>query len=153
MAGYMPVAFELRSHGGSAGYGQSGPDDAVGPQHADAEIGDMHRAAFALAVAGLLAVDLGHHLLHVRALGYAVAVAAVVAYEAVLNTQVLAHPCGDGFLPDVGVDEADDVAGIELSHHSLLEATDGKHRRVQIDECLIIQDHWQPPTFTDFRRS
>ena len=54
-------------------------DDAVRAEDAGVDVGDVHRAALALAVAGRLAEQLGHHQRRVAALGDAVAVAAVGA--------------------------------------------------------------------------
>ena len=42
--------------------------DAVGAQNATVAVGDMHRAAFALAVAGRLSKQLRHHVLQIAAL-------------------------------------------------------------------------------------
>ena len=51
--------------------------DPVRPIMPFDEIGDMHRTALAAACAGRLAVDFGHHFLHVDALGDAMAVPSV----------------------------------------------------------------------------
>src|SRR4029077_5027916 len=68
---------------GPAGEGRPAADDAVGAEHALGQVGDVHRAALAVAAAGLAAVDLGHHLADVHALGDAVAVAAMGAGDGV----------------------------------------------------------------------
>ena len=52
------------------------PHDAVGPEHVEVEVADVHRPALAVAVAGRLPHELGHHLPEVAALGDEVAVAA-----------------------------------------------------------------------------
>ena len=54
-------------------------DDRVRAEVAVGVVGDVHRAALAAAVAGLLAEQLGEHPADVGALGQAVAVAAVRA--------------------------------------------------------------------------
>ena len=72
-----PLPVHLRREPRAGDDRDAAGDDAVGAEHADAEIGDVHGAALALAVAGLPAVELGHHALEVGALGDAVAVAAM----------------------------------------------------------------------------
>ena len=71
------LAFHLRRQAGAGDDRDPAGDDAVGAEHADAEIGDVHRAALALAIAGLPAVELGHHAVEIGALGDAMAVAAM----------------------------------------------------------------------------
>ncbi|MNN15015.1 hypothetical protein D3C81_1281100 [compost metagenome] len=99
----------------------------------------MHRAALALADAGLLAVDLGHHPVHIDALGDAMAVAAVVGGNAVLVVQMGHHPGGAGFLAGIEVDEAGNFAGGELHMQALLEGADGAHDPVGMEELFGIQ--------------
>src|SRR5690606_8360006 len=52
-------------------------NDAVGPEIAFGNVGYVHGTATALAIACRLAEELGKHPLHIRALGDAVAVAAM----------------------------------------------------------------------------
>ena len=70
---------------------QAAADDAIGADDALAEVGDVHRAALALAVAGGPAIQLGEHVLDFAALGQHVAVAAVGAGDIVVLAQ-----CGAG---------------------------------------------------------
>src|SRR5205823_8011531 len=74
---HASLAFHLRCQAGAGDDCNPSGDDAIGAEHADPEIGDVHRAAFALAVAGLPAIELGHHAVEVGTLGDAVAVAAM----------------------------------------------------------------------------
>ena len=81
--------------------------DAVGPEHAHAEVGDVHGAAHAPAAAGALAEHLGHHGAQVRALGDAVPVAAVGARSCSPSRfEVRAHSGGHGLLAVVLVHAA-----------------------------------------------
>ena len=66
-------------------------DHAVGAEHADGEIGDVHRAALAAAIAGGAAVELRHHARGIGALGDRVAVAAVIRRQPVVLAQIDAH--------------------------------------------------------------
>ena len=102
-------------------------DDPVGAEHADAEIGDVHRAALALAVAGLPPVELGHHAVEVGALGDAVAVAAMRRDDPVAAIERGADADGDRLLADVAVHDAVDLAGEIIGRGALLEAADGEH--------------------------
>ena len=81
-------ALELLRQRRAHGHGQVAADDAGGAQVAVFRVRDVHRAALALAVAGRLPHDLGHHLvvvflLGLGALGVFVAVRVGVAVPAV----------------------------------------------------------------------
>ncbi len=127
----LPQALRQR---GAGAQGQRGADDAVGAQDAQGQVGDVHGAAQAPAIAGLAAHQLGHHALQVRALGDAVAVAAVVAADVVVRAQVGAGPRGDGLLADVAVRGALHVARLEQLGRVLLEAADAVHGAVQFQQ-------------------
>ena len=106
--------------------------DAVGAQHTHREVRDVHRAAAALAQAGLLAEDLSHHPVHISALGHAVAMAAVGGLDHVVLPQSRADACGDGFLTDVQVHEAGDLTVQKVVLHALLELADRAHGLVEV---------------------
>ena len=91
---------ERRAHGD----GDASADDPIGAQHTDGEVGDVHGTALALAVAVLAGHQLRKHPLQVRALGDAVAVAAVSGGDVVMVGQVGAYAHCDGLLTVVGVD-------------------------------------------------
>src|SRR5208282_1778701 len=112
---------------------------AVGAEHALGQVGDVHGAALAVAAAGLAAVDLGHHLVHVYAPGDAVAVAAVRAGDAVTVVQVAADADRRRLLARVQVDESGDIAARELRVHALLELADRPHRPVDVEQVLSGQ--------------
>lgn len=78
---------------------QPGRHHAVGAQHADREIGDVHRAALAAVEARGLAEQLAHHACEVGALGQRVAVAAVGGREVVARAQVRADAGRHRLLP------------------------------------------------------
>ena len=129
--------------------------DAVGAQHADGEIGDVHGAAAALAQARLLAEDLRHHAVDIGALGHAVTMAAVGGFNHIVITQSGAHAGGDGFLTDVGVGEAGDLAGEEVVLDALLKLADRAHRLIELDgkffrvNCIVRHNDHAP--FSTFR--
>ena len=108
--------------------GNTTGDDAVSAQHTDAEISDVHGAAFAFAVAGLSAVKFSHHPIQIGTLGEAVPVTAVGADDLVVSVQRRAHSHGDSFLTDVAVHDAVDGTRLIVVRCTLLEATDGLHR-------------------------
>ena len=124
--------------------------DAVGAQHADGEIGDVHGAAAALAQARLLAEDLRHHAVDIGALGHAVTMAAVGGFNHIVITQSGAHAGGDGFLTDVGVGEAGDLAGEEVVLDALLKLADRAHRLIELDgkffrvNCIVRHNDHAP---------
>src|ERR1044071_2516279 len=92
------VALVLRGEGGAHRDWRAAGNDAVRAEDAEVEVGDVHRAAFAVAVAGRPAVDLGEHLADVAALCDAVAVAAVGAGDAIGRIQVGANADRDCLL-------------------------------------------------------
>src|SRR4029453_7003962 len=81
-------------------------DDGVRPEVAGCRVGDVHRAALALAVAGFLAEQFSEHQIRRRAFGQAVPVTPVGAGDVVVSPQRLAHADGNRFLTDVQVREA-----------------------------------------------
>src|SRR5262245_37308820 len=105
-------------------------DDAVGPEHALGQVGDVHRAALAVAASGLAPVDLGHHLADVDALGDAVAVTAVGAGDRVTVIEVAAYTDRGSLLTRVQVDESGNLAGRELGVHAFFELADRPHHPV-----------------------
>lgn len=78
--------------------------------------------------------------------------AAVVADDAVRIRQVGADPCGDGFLPDVGVDVTRDAAGVELMDHPFLKTADGQHPGVQLDQRFLVRTQRHSPSSTKNRK-
>ena len=86
----------MRSAGGNR---YAGRHHAIGPQHANGKIGNVHRATLALVVAGGATKQLTHHLCGIGAFGQRVTVAPVGRGQHVSAFQVMAHACGHGFLP------------------------------------------------------
>ena len=107
-------------------------DNAVGAQHTHREVGNVHGAAAALAQAGLLAEDLSHHAVHIRALGHTVAVAAVSGLDHIVLPQSGAHTSGDGLLTDVQGHEAGNLTIQEVVLHALLKLADGAHGLIKV---------------------
>ena len=73
--------------------------------------------------------------------GEGVTVAAVVAQEAVFPPQVGADAGGDGFLPHVGVNQAGDGAALEVLDAAFLEAANGEHGPVELEQFLVRYVH------------
>ncbi len=99
-------------------------DDAVRTEHVEFEIGDMHRAAQAFAVAGHAPHQLRHHARQRGALGDAVAVAAVMADDEIVFGQVGACAGSDSFLADVTVRRTLHQSFFEQINDALVEAAD-----------------------------
>ena len=115
-------------------------DDAVGAEIAHRDVGDVHRAAAALAVAGRLAEEFGEHPLHVRALGDAVAVAAMRRGDLVLDRQRHADADRARFLADRQMHRAVDQAARVAVLRALLEAADQIHLAQHVLElgCAVL---------------
>ena len=111
---------------------QAGADDRVGAEHALGRVGDVHRAALAVADALAAGEELGHHPVDLHAAGQAVAVAAVGGGDVVALGEGAADARRDRLLAERGVDEAGDLAvAVELGDAGL-EGADQRHRGVQV---------------------
>ena len=97
----------------------------------------MHAAALALAEAVDLSEDLCHHFIYIRAFGDAVAVAAVSTLNKIRLAQRGADAGRDGFLADIQMNEARDLAVQEVFLYRLLKAADGAHGLVEFS-CLLF---------------
>src|SRR5262249_29420517 len=120
---------------------EPGRHDAVAPEDVEVERGDVHRPAETAAVAGLAPHQLGHHPIDARALGDAMAVAAMVAHDAVLLAQRRARARGHRFLADERVRGTLDEAGLEQLRRLLVEAADSHHRLEEVLEELRRRLH------------
>jgi len=120
----------------------AGRDDAVRAEHADREIGDVHRTALAAVGAGRASEQLAHHALDRCALGDRVAVAAMRRGEQVLDAQMRAHPRGNRLLAGGQVQGAAHIrfreARAEGRHAALggllggvFEGADARHGSIQ----------------------
>src|SRR5262249_34417394 len=96
----------LRREPGAGGDPCRAADDRIRAEVAVRVVGDVHRAALALAVALLLAEQLAVHEAHVRALRDAVAVAGVRRRDRVVAAQRRADADGDRLLADIEVRQA-----------------------------------------------
>ena len=85
---------------------ESTADDPVRPENAFLQIRHVHGAAHALADAGLLTPDLGHHGVGIAPLAEEMAVTTMRTGDPVRLLQLHAHAGGDRLLPDVQVDRA-----------------------------------------------
>ena len=120
---------------------QSGRHDAVAAQDVEVEVGDVHGAAEAAAVAVDAPHQLGHHAVDAGALGDAVAVAAVVADDVVVHAEIRARRRRHRLLADVAVGGALHQALVEQLGRPLVEAPDLHHGRVETLELLAAELH------------
>ena len=127
-------AKHLRGERGAAADWHRRADDAVAAEDVQLEVGDVHRAAEAPAVAGAAPEQLRHHRVQVAALGDHVAVAAVVADDVVVPLQDAGDADGDRLLPHAAVRCAEDRALLEKVGRALLEAADAEHLAVEVDK-------------------
>ena len=113
---------------------QAGADDAVGAEHADRHVGDVHRAAATFADAFGAAHDLQEEAIERNALGNGVAVAAVVRGESVVAPQRRHDARRDRLLADRKMNEARDLAVGEQLREPRLGLADHAHRAVQREQ-------------------
>ena len=129
-----PVAAERRGQRRTAGVREAGADDPVAAEDVEREVGDVHRAAEALAVAGSLAEHLGHHPPQVGAGRDQMAVRAMVADEVVGLAHHARGADRDRLLADAAVRRAEDDALLEELGGAFLEDADQAHPPVLLDE-------------------
>ena len=114
-------------------------DDAVRAEHADLEIGDVHRAALAAAIAAFTPEQLAHHGERVGALGEGVAVAAMGREQHVVAGEVGADAGRDRLLADRGMDRPEDELLPQALERQLLEGADAPHEAVVRQEALDVE--------------
>ncbi len=118
---------------------QARSDDRVRAENALARVGNVHRAALALAEPRRLAEELGHGGVEVRSFCKAVAVAAVRRRDPVVVTERGAHTDRDGLLAERGVNEPGDLGGAIEGRDALLERADETHPSEQLHEsCFLV---------------
>ena len=115
---------------------RSGSDDAVGAEHAERGVADVHRATLALAIAGGLAHQFGHHLVEVTAFGHQMTVSAVSRRDVVVVVQCSAHASSDGFLSHIEMKKTGKPVGLGQSPGRLLEQTNAHHAPVEVELFL-----------------
>ena len=114
-------------------------DDGLAAEQVVLVAPHVHRAALALADAGGLAEQFGHHGLRLHALEDGVAVLAVGAEDVVFGLERGEGADAVGLLADVEVEEAADLAeGIFLGG-LLLEAAQQHHLLVHVQQLLAGQ--------------
>ena len=123
-----PVSWSFAVSAAPQACGMPGADDPVAAEDVEREVGDVHRAAEPLAVAGALAEHLGHHPAEIGAGRDQVAVRAVVPDEVVGLAHRARGADGDRLLADAAVRGADDHARLEELGGAVLEAPDQVHR-------------------------
>ena len=102
----------------------------------------MHGAAIALAVATLLAEQLGERLVHVASLGDRVAVRAVVAGDVIGISQRCAGAHCDRFLANIGVGRSLKLSGRMDLNNRLFEKTDSPHSVEHHHQGVFIRRHF-----------
>ena len=137
--GHLAGLTQLRRPPGASGDAKPSGHNAVGAQHADRKICNVHGATLALAIAGGAAKQLGHHAFDISALGNTMAVAAMRAGDVIAALQRFAHAHGDGFLADVEVRQAGHLGRLVKLVHLLFEGTNLSHLLVQVQPVFAIQ--------------
>ena len=103
---------------------RSHTNDGIDAQHADADIGDVHRAALTAIAAGRFPVQLGHHAVDFHTFCDAMPVAAMGRSDPVGWFQRGADADGTGLLTGVIVDRANRHAGFDEPLQALLKFPD-----------------------------
>src|SRR5262245_33236490 len=133
------LSLHLRRKSGAGDNRYSARDHAVGAEHADVEIGDMHRATLAFAVAGLPAVQLRHHAVEIGTLGDAMAMASMRRDDPVVALKGAANADRDRLLADIAMHDRVDLPGEVVRRGALLKAPDHQH----LAQHLALLVRWQ----------
>src|SRR6188474_2559098 len=141
-----PVPAIPAGDGCTHGNWRSAADDRVRAEHPTRRIGDVHRAALAVAEPVPAPVDLEHHAGHVAALGDAVTVSAMRAHHVVAIVEMCADADGNRLLPGIEVGKSGNLTRRDLDVQALLELTDGLHPPVGVDQWLGIRPRGHPFT-------
>src|SRR5438067_12271497 len=147
-------AERLRREAGTGRDPRRAADDRVRAQVAVRVVGDVHRAALALAVALFLPEQLAVHEPHVGALRDAVAVAAVRRGDRVVAPERRADTDGDRLLADVQEREARHLRREVELVRLRLEGADAEHplghveRELPLDRELRLGGHQATDPFT-----
>ena len=96
-------------------------DDAGRRHQPPAHVHDVHGAAAAAAIAGVLAGQLRHQQVGIGAAGEEMSVRAVRAVEVVALAQGRGDADGDAFLADADMDEAAQLLAVAQLDHALFE--------------------------------
>ena len=134
-----PLAPEAHRMGRARGDVDVGADDPVRPQHPDREVGNVHGAALAAAIAALAPEELAHHGSSRRALLQRVAVAAMGGQQQVLARKAADRAHRAGFLPDGGVDRAQHQPFLKRGDGLLLEGADAMHPPMPVRQPLKVE--------------
>ena len=137
--GHLSRLAQLRRQTSPGGQSEAAGDNAVGAQHTDRKVGNVHGATLALTIAGSAAKEFGHHLLDIGALGDAMAVATVRTGDIIGLREMRADGNGHGFLANVRMQGAHDFALAGLVFRLFLEQADAPHARVDfLQQCLLM---------------
>ena len=133
-------SWKVQSQSAAGGDGDAAAHDGVGAQIALGEIGDVHGAAAALAVAGGLAHQFCQCAIQFGALGNAVAMTPVGGCNQILIRQLGTDRGGHGLLAGVQVNRAPQFVLREQCPRRLLEVPDLVHLVIDPKTGFLV-DH------------
>src|SRR6266511_1544424 len=134
--GDLAGAAHLRRQCRPRGDAGASRDDRVRAEVAGVRVGDVHGAALAPAVPGLLAQQLREHPVHLRPLGQAVAVPAMRAGDVVVAAEDRAHADRHRLLAHVEMGQARHLGPEVQLVDVQLEVADAEHGRVHLERVL-----------------
>ena len=140
---YSACVFHLRRQSRADTERHGLADNAVGTEHADRDIGNMHGAAAALRITRLFGEQLSHHQLGIPALGQAMAMAAVGTGDVIADFEGRANTNGAGLLTNRQMNKAGQLTLFIFSRCGLLKIANAAHVAVHAKYCLLVQfAHW-----------
>ena len=111
-------------------------DDGIHAEHADAHIGDVHRAALGAIASRRLAVEFGHHAVDFHALGDAVSMTPMRGGDPIAGFQCRAHTHGASFLAGVIMHCTHGHARLDEPPQALLELADERQSLIHPEQLL-----------------
>jgi len=126
--------FLLGRESGAQGQGDRAADHTGGGDEAGFFGDDVHRAAFAAAVASRAPGNFRHEAVDVGAFGDGVAMGTMTAIDQVVVAEQAARADGNRFLTDAEMKQADNLPRSVKRRRLFLEGADQPHAAQQIDD-------------------
>ena len=128
--GHTVALRQLRGEGSTSGDRHAGTHNAVGSEHADTEIGNVHGTTLAVTVAVAAAKQLGHHAFQVGSFGDSVAMPTVCADDLVVPAQSGTDSHRDRFLAKIGVHNTGNIPSMKFFHCPIVKGANGRHQAI-----------------------
>src|SRR6266567_7965029 len=136
--GYLVRMSHLAGHGSASGDTNATSNDRIGPQVASFLVSNVHRAAFAFAIARCFAQQFGIHTIDRSPLGKTVPVATMRTGDVVIVAQSFTHAYGYSLLTAIQMSETGHFAGGIEFIDMLFKDADFEHLLIHVKPLVTI---------------